>query len=101
MLTCLYDNSGNIIVACEWRKVNEHCQFDANGKYIWVHTVEISKQYQNNGILYKLIKQILNEMPEAKYCWFRREKYQGRMRGYPRKLWERLVKERKNDYAFI
>ena len=101
MLTCIKDEYGNIICACEWRKVNEKCEFDYKGNYIWVHTVEISRQYWNKNILYELIKKILDEMPNARYCWFRREKYKLRRRGYPRSYWERLVKEKKNEYAII
>lgn len=96
MLTCIKDFQGNILCCCEWRRVNEKCQFDTNGKYIWVHTIEVSKPYENSGMIYKIIKQILDEMPEAVYCWFRREKYNHRVRGYPRKFWERLVKKESN-----
>ena len=99
MLTCIKDDLGNILAACEWRKVNEQGQNDNDGKCIWIHTVEVSRRYQNNGILYKLIRKITGEMPDFEYAYFRREKYNGRIRGYTRNQWLHLIKGRKYEYA--
>lgn len=99
MLTTIKDNEGNIICACEWRKVNDKCEFDIKGNNIWIHTVEISKPYWNSGILYDLIEKVINEMPYFKYASFRREKYNGRVKGYKRDSWLKLIKEKKYAYS--
>ena len=99
MLTVIRNDNGEIIVACEWRKVNPQGQYDKDGKLIWINNVEVSKQYQNNGILYKLIKKITDEMPEIEYAYFKRRKYNNRIRGYTRNQWLRLIKEREYEMA--
>lgn len=93
MLEIIRDDYGNILAAAEWRKVNEHGQNDKNGKYIWIHEVEISKPYRDRGMLKELIRSISNKFPEFEAAYFRRDKYNGRVRIYPKRLWLSLIKE--------
>ena len=99
MLTCIKDDYGNILAACEWRKVDRNCKFDIYGKCIWIHTVEVSKPYWNKGLLFRLVEAVISEMPDFEYASFRREKYGLRIRGYTRNRWLKL-KEKSYAVAY-
>lgn len=92
MLEIIRDNSGNILCACEYRLLNQQGQYDKNGKYIWIHELEISKPYRNNGILKKLIKNISNKIPDFEYCYFVRYRRNDKIRYYPKKIWLNRIK---------
>jgi hypothetical protein len=87
MLEIIKDKLGNIKAACEWRKVNNQGQNDVNGKNIWIHEIEISKPYRNNGIIKELIKRISDEMPNFEYCYFSRYRRNAKIRCYSKKTW--------------
>lgn len=70
-----------IYAFCEWNLVNEKGHFDRHGKYVWVNDLYIHPDYRRNGILREFINKI-TEKSGAKYCYFKREKYGGRMSIY-------------------
>jgi hypothetical protein len=99
MLEIIRDDFGNIICACEYRLLNQQGRYDKNGKYIWIHEVEISKSYRNNGIIKKLIKNISDKVPDFEYCYFARYKRNKKVRCYSRKNWLNRIKEKKYAMA--
>ena len=92
MLEIIRDNEGNILVACEYRLLNPQGRYDKNGKYIWIHEVEISKSYRNNGLIKKLIKNISDKVPDFEYCYFARYKRNNKIRCYSRNSWLGRIK---------
>ena len=99
MLEILRDDLGNIICACEWRRVLSSGEYNKDGKYIYIANVEVSKQYEHTGLLRKLTQAVIDKFPDFEYAYFKRSKYNKRIRGYTRKQWLNLIKEKKYEYA--
>ena len=98
MLEIIKDKDENIQAVFHWLKVNEDGTLNKFGHYIYVGHLEISKSARNNGIIRKIIGQVLKKAPFMEFGYFKRSKYQKRMRIYPRHRWQKLLKgERKDD----
>ena len=62
MLEIIRNDLGNILACCEWRRVNAQGKNDKNGKYIWIHELEISKPQ----VIYKPSMPNPTQVPERK-----------------------------------
>ena len=89
MLEVLYDNLGEIKAVCEYYVVDKYGHMDDKGAYIWVNDCVISPKYRNNGCLINFVKIITNRYPQAKYGYFKREKYNNRVHMYSKNQWLR------------
>lgn len=78
MITTSKDNDGRVIAYIEWRQVAKSGFDKIYGEYIWINDFWIHKDYRNGGIFRQLVNSILFKAPEALWCYFLREKYNGR-----------------------
>lgn len=89
MLETIRDNQGEIKAVCEWYIVDSQGHFDTQGKYIWIEQLEFSNSVNGdgNGYVKEFVKRITSLAPHCMYGYFRREKYNGRVRLYSRETW--------------
>ena len=90
MVTKIQDDNGFIIGYCEWRQVGQSGFDKLRGEYIWVNDIWVHEDYESKGFINEMISMILSKAVEAKFCYFKREKYHGRLS----KLWKRESFER-------
>ena len=95
MLEIIRDKDKNIIAACEYYVVDEKGNWDQKGEFIWVNQLDYSGSVNGHGfgLVKELVKRITKKVPWCKAGYFKREKYNGRVRLYSRRMWERLIKE--------
>lgn len=91
MLATIKDDDGNIMACAEWYCVNEQGFRTPQGSYIWVNELQVSQSYWNEGLIPLVILEIAKKTENKTYVYWRREKYDLRVRIYPR---EKLI-----DYA--
>ena len=87
------DEDGKIIAYCEFRQVAQSGFDKLGGEYIWINDLWVHPDYRNKGLIKQMIDTILYKAPDALYCYFKRSKYNGRMRLWKRENFERLVKQ--------
>ena len=93
------DKDKNILACCEYYVVDDKGRFDESGQYIWVEQLEFSSMVNGNGIehVQEFVRRIIKNVPWAIAGYFRREKYQGRVRLYSRRRWEKLLRSIKEE----
>ncbi len=79
MISVSSDDSGRVIAYIEWRQVGQSGFDKFRGEYIWINEFWIHEEYRRGKIFSKLVNAILFKAPHAKWCYFKREKYLGRM----------------------
>jgi len=84
MIETVRDSHDRVIAFCEWNLVNEKGQFDNQGSHVWVNDLEIHPHYQRNGILRDIISTIAYKAPSAEFVYWKRRKYNSRLRMYSR-----------------
>jgi hypothetical protein len=94
MVVTLKDLEGKIIAYCEYKIVGPSGYEIDNGEYIWVNDLWIYEDYRGKNTFNRIIDEILRKVPQAKYGYFKRGKYGGRMKIFKRSQWER----RRNAY---
>lgn len=93
MITKIPDEQGLIIAYCEWRQVAKSGFDKLGGEYIWVNDIWVHSNYTNKGLIHQLIDKIYFIVPDAKFVYFKRSKYNNRMRLWTRAKVERLLKQ--------
>ncbi|HDN59680.1 MAG TPA: hypothetical protein ENF20_06960 [Candidatus Marinimicrobia bacterium] len=93
MLETVKDEKGNILAACEFRRVDITGQPNKFGQYVYISNIEISEPFRNNGILNKMIEKISHRVPFIQWVYFKRKKYNNRTRIYPAIKFLRRIKE--------
>lgn len=93
MITKIQDEQGKIVGYCEWRQVAKSGIDKFQGEYIWINDLWVHPDYRNKGLINQMIDTILYKAPDALFCYFKRTKYNKRMRLWKRENFERLVKQ--------
>lgn len=93
MITTLKDEEGKIISFCEWRLVGRSGYDKKGGEYIWIENLWVHNNFQRTMRINRIIDEIMRKAPTAKYGYFRRQKYGGRMKIFTREQWERRRRE--------
>lgn len=79
MVSVSKDDNGRIIGFIEWRQVGQSGFDKFQGEYIWINDFWIHEDYRRGHIFRDLVNQVLFNAPEAQWCYFKREKYNGRL----------------------
>lgn len=93
MITKIPDEYGRIIAYIEWRQVAQSGIDKFHGEYIWINDLWVHPDYRHKGLIKQMIDTILYKAPDALFCYFKRSKYNGRIRLWKREAFERLVKQ--------
>lgn len=80
MLTVIRNDFGDICAACDWTVVNQDGSRNPNGKFLWIGDLEVSRETQGGNMIKRVILDIDSRNASAEYCYFRRNKYNDRMR---------------------
>lgn len=94
MLEIIRDEQGNIKGVIEYYIVNSDGTMNDKGEYCWVNECEISPQYRNNGGIKKFISAIIIKYPQLKFGYFKRHKYDDRVKMFSRNQWLRRLNRR-------
>ena len=80
MISKIIDGEGKVIAYAEWRQVGQSGFDKFQGEYIWINELWMHKSLHNSWETYRTImNQILFKAMDAKWLYFRREKYNGRV----------------------
>jgi sugar/nucleoside kinase (ribokinase family) len=93
MIEIIKDADENILAVCDYLVLNRKKELDVEGEVVVILHAEVSKTARGNGLLVRMIKEILIRHPKAEECFFTREtKYPGRkVKRYVRQQFERIV----------
>ena len=90
MLTKYHDEDGRIIAYCEWLRVGASGYTQDNGDYIWVQDLWVHESFRFQHRVSDFIDEVMKKVPDAKYCYFNREKLgENRLRIYTQAQMER------------
>jgi hypothetical protein len=94
MLEVIRNSCGDILACLEWYLVNSDGTWNEKGEFVWIEQLEISSSVNGNGIglIKQFIKKITDQVPWAKAGYFKRLKYDERIRLYSRDRWIKLLK---------
>jgi hypothetical protein len=84
MIEIIREDDGIIRGVIEYYIVDINGVLDDKGEYAWVLECEIAPQYRGNGCLKKLMTKIVIRYPQLKFGYFKRNKYDDRIRLYSR-----------------
>ena len=79
MISVSKDDEGRVIGYIEWRQVGQSGFDKFRGEYVWVNDFWIHEDYRNGYVFIQLVNSILFKAQDAKWCYFRRGKYHGRV----------------------
>ena len=80
MISVSKDDFDKVIAYCEWRQVAQSGFDKLYGEYIWINDYWIHDDYSNNWDIHReLMNDILRKAKSAKWWYFTRRKYDGRM----------------------
>ncbi len=82
---------GEIVACCEWYLVSWDGSWNDKGEVVWVEELQVSKSAQNKGLIKEFIKMIYKQVPWVKAGYFKRTKYNERVKLYTVKQWLRLL----------
>lgn len=78
----------------EWRQVGQSGFDKFQGEYIWINDLWVHPEYDGSTCIRQIIEDILSKALDAKFCYFTRQKYNGRMsRLWKRENFEMLIKQ--------
>lgn len=90
MVTTLKDESGKVISYVEWRLVGRSGFDKVNGEYVYIYDFWVHPDYRHKGRIAMMTDEVMKIVPDsAKHCYFKRDKYMGRIKMFSRKFWER------------
>lgn len=89
MVTSLKDESGRIVCYCEWRLVGKSGFDRPDGEYVWVNDLWVHPEYKRTMRINRIVDEVMRSAPSANYCYFKREKYNGRLKMFTKEYWER------------
>lgn len=78
MISTSKDNDGKVLAYIEWRLVGQSGFDKLNGEYVWINDFWIHEDYRNGYLFRDLVNKILFNAPNARWCYFTRQKYGGR-----------------------
>ena len=94
MISVSYDYEGRVIGYVEWRQVGQSGFDKLHGEYVWINHCWIHPDYRNKHIMQELADKVLLIARQAKWCYFTRSKYWGRMsKLYSRGAFMKLVEK--------
>ncbi len=82
MIVTLKDPDDKVITYIEYRLVDHRGLDSEVGRWIWINNIWIHKSLERQGILRKLMRDNVAKYPTAKWFYFKRTKYNGRIRKY-------------------
>lgn len=103
MVSTSHDGLGKIVGYIEWRQVGPSGFDKPFGEYVWIHDFWIHEPERGQGYVFaELVNDVLEKSTGAKFAYFRRGKYNGRVsKVYTREHFERLVRKRGHQWAAI
>ncbi len=84
MIESFKDVEGRILAYCDWQLVDDKGTIAKNGEYVFINDIYIAPAYRQNGLIRKIINKIEPLVPNAKYVYWRREKYNDRLKTFRR-----------------
>ena len=92
MVTVVKDNDERVIGYIEWRLVGPSGFDVQNGEYIYINYFWITPDLRGDKTIFRrLVSQILRKGLSAKFGYFNRKKYGGKMKMYPRQFFEDIA----------
>ena len=80
MISTFKDDDGRVVGYLEWRQVGQSGYDKFRGEYIWVNDLWIHPTYKNHWAIYRqMMNEVLFKAMDAKWLYFKREKYLGRV----------------------
>jgi len=74
------NNDGLVIAYCEWRNVGQSGFDKLHGEYVYIADIWIHDSHHNDWSIYReFMNEIFQKALHAKFMYFQRRKYQGRM----------------------
>lgn len=93
MITTVPDSQGRVIAWIEWRQVAQSGFDKIRGEYVWVNDLWVHPDHRHSGIISQIIDTILWKAPHAKFGYFKRKKYNDRIRIWTRENFMKLAKQ--------
>jgi len=92
MVTTVKDGQDRVIAFLEWNIVGPSGYEVLNGEYIFIKNFWITPSCRgDNSIFRSLVSQVLRKGLSAKFGYFTRKKYGGKMKIYPREFFEKIA----------
>ena len=80
MVNVVSDENDKVIAYMEWRQVCRSGFDKLGGEYIWINDLWIHRSHKNDFDMYrKLMRQVFFHTKDAKWLYFNRRKYDGRL----------------------
>ena len=80
MISTSKDEQRRVIGYIEWRQVGQSGFDKLNGEYVWVNYMWIHEDYRGNKDIFRqLVNNILFMANDAKWCYFKKDKYNENM----------------------
>jgi len=92
MVTVVKDDDERVIGYIEWNIVGPSGYEVLNGEYIFIKNFWITPDLRGDKTIFRrLVSQILRKGLSAKFGYFTRKKYGGKMKIYPREFFEKIA----------
>ena len=92
MLETIREN-GEILACLEWYIVNWDGSWNDKGEVVWIEELQVSKSAEKKGLIMEFIKLIYKQVPWVKAGYFKRKKYNERVKLYSVNQWLKLLKK--------
>jgi hypothetical protein len=93
MIFKITDDDDRIIAYTECWQVGPSGLPKYMGEYLWIQDIWVHPKYEHQGYIVRMIDDILKAGSELEYCYWTREKYNGRKsKTYTRQQFLKLVK---------
>ena len=80
MISVYKDDEGKVIGYLEWRQVGQSGFDKFRGEYLFINEIWIHPDFKNNWAIYRqLMNNALFKAMDAKWMYFTRKKYSGRV----------------------
>lgn len=89
MITSLKDDDGRIVCYASWSLVGKSGYPLENGEYVYLEDIWVHRDFERTKRINRIIDEVMRIAKDAKYCYFKRGKYNGRMKIFTREQWER------------
>ena len=92
MLEYSLDKEGNLTGVVDFWIVDKDGKLDEKGEYVWIADWFINPKYRNNGMIAVFAQKVIDKVPNAKWGYFGRGKYNNRIRIYSKRKWLKIIK---------
>lgn len=92
MVEAIYDETGKCVAWCEWTLADKMGNITNHGKYVYIYEIWCFKNIKS---LPQIIRNIYEKTPTAKWVYWKRTKYNERMKLFPKWRFKKWVEKKK------